>query len=110
MASASELQMIPLVRLTSDQFQAARRRGRVVQWLSALFAWLLLGGVLYFLINGWFIASMIGAPLTTEQSRSGAYGFFVSDNTTTASSTTSPSIPRRRRISRCFTGCSVADY
>lgn len=47
MSSLSDIRQITFMRLTSSQFQAAWRRGRIVQWLGAFFAWLLLVGTAF---------------------------------------------------------------
>ncbi len=51
MSSLSDIQQITFMRLTPTQFQAAWRRGRVIQWLCVTFAWLLLGGGAFILIK-----------------------------------------------------------
>ncbi len=51
MSSLSDIQQITFMRLTLSQFQSAWRRGRIIQWLCMVFAWLLLGGGAFLLIK-----------------------------------------------------------
>lgn len=51
MVELSGPRIIMLMRLAPSQFQAARRRGRIVQWLGVALAWVLLGGAIFLLVR-----------------------------------------------------------